>query len=264
MRWTLITVTHNSESVLERFWRDIVLPSDVEWIVVDNCSQDGSVDLATALGANTLSLTCNRGFSAANNIGLRQARGTYLAFVNPDVTLDPDSLPLLESDIDGFGCLVAPQLCYQDGSAQPNGRGLPFLDWKILGRLTPKRTPQYLLLPREPGRFAIAWAIGAAICGRAETFRRLGGWDDRFFLYYEDADLCLRALQHGTPTMLDNRISWVHGWARETTAFRVRPWVHELRSALRFYARYPHLLCSLISGRRWCAIRMSTGRRSDV
>lgn len=140
--------------------------------------------------------------------------------------------------------MVAPQLLNPDGTRQENARGLPHLSAKLANR--------GLRLPGvEPDDYAradltvptyIAWAIGAAVGGPTSLFRSLGGWDERYFIYYEDHDIGLRSWRAGHPVVLDPGVQWVHEWQRETTRLRWSPWRHELRSARVFYREYPSLL----------------------
>jgi N-acetylglucosaminyl-diphospho-decaprenol L-rhamnosyltransferase len=84
--------------------------------------------------------------------------------------------------------------------------------------------------------------MGAALCARRETFERIGGWNEAFFLYYEDHDLGLRAWRAGIPVAVLAESRWEHAWARETMRASLRPWLRELASAAKFYVRYPELL----------------------
>ena len=92
------------------------------------------------------------------------------------------------------------------------------------------------------GLNAVAWVMGAALCGSRHTFNQLGGWNDTFFLYYEDHEIGLRAWTRGLPILVDTRVTWVHGWARATNAFDFSAWRYEVASAFQFYKRYPELL----------------------
>jgi N-acetylglucosaminyl-diphospho-decaprenol L-rhamnosyltransferase len=241
--WSLITVTFNSAHTLREFWKTTVLPSDVDWIVVDNASNDDSVEVARALNARVIPLNTNVGFAAANNIGFRSSSARYVGFVNPDVSVEFDSLPVLAEVIEATGGLVAPQLINRDGTPQPNGRGYPFLAEKIRNRIESNATASaYRRFAQSGENIAIVWFIGAVVLGRRDQLESLGPWDERFFLYYEDKDLCLRAAKAGIPRTLTGRTNWVHGWARETTNFELTPWKHELSSLWKFYTRYPRLL----------------------
>ncbi|WP_040568128.1 glycosyltransferase [Microbacterium algeriense] len=240
--WSFITVTYNSARTLRRFW-ERERPADVEWIVVDNGSTDESVTTAESLGARVIRIGGNIGFSAANNRGLEVAEGRYIGFANPDVAVDWATLSDLQKTIDETRGLVSPQLLNSDGSLQPNGRGAPLLAHKVLNRLSRQpRKNGYQVLAAAGERRDVFWLIGAVILGSADTLRSLGGWNERFFLYYEDKDICIRAWRNELSVTLDGRARWTHGWARETTTFKIMPWVREFRSMATFYSLYPELL----------------------
>ncbi|MBF4561453.1 glycosyltransferase [Microbacterium sp. VKM Ac-2870] len=243
IRWTVVSVTYNSADTLRKHWQS-PLPAGVEWIVVDNSSADQSADVARSLGADVIRLDTNRGFAAANNVGLRAAKGECIAFVNPDVVVDFASLFALESAVLSSETLIAPQLTNADGSLQPNGRGAPILLRKIANRtgFSRKMASNYLIYTDE-GEVRYAWWItGAVVLGSAAFLRKLGGWNERFFLYHEDADLSMRAWRAGGSVRVDGDYRWIHTWARESKGFRVRPILRELSSAIKFYSREPLLL----------------------
>lgn len=243
-KWSLITVTYNSVEALRRFAAD-PLPADVEWIVVDNHSVDGSAIFASSLGATVISLSRNVGFGRANNVGLRRATGTHVGFINPDLQVRYEDLPTLARLLDNSvkDCLVAPQLIDPDGTAQPNGRGVPTALRKIGNRFNLRDTGYRI--HANPGEAVyVAWAMGAAIFGKRNTIDTLGGWNEVFFVYYEDHDLGLRAWAHDIPMILTGDVRWVHGWARETTSFNLRAWLLEIHGASKFFRRYPGLLLS--------------------
>lgn len=241
--WTFITVTYNSVVQLRESWEGVDL-GEHRWIVVDNNSSDGSAELAEELGAEVIRRTENLGFSSSNNLGLEHATSDWIAFVNPDLTPRLDSLTRIANLADRHSALVAPQLVNQDGSLQPNARGFPTPVQKIVNRGIPLpfvKSRRYTQTNFVEPTF-IAWAMGAALCGRRELFESIGGWDSRYFIYYEDHDIGLRSWTVGHPVILDPASKWVHSWQRETTGFRFSPWRRELRSAARFYRRYPEFL----------------------
>ena len=243
--WTLVTVTFNSGHVLADAWSTVDL-QDLRWIVVDNASQDDSVEVARDLGAEAIRLDRNRGFSAGNNIGLARTTTKWVGFVNPDLTVaDPRDLDSLAAvSLANDGALVAPQLLYPDGTEQPNARGLPYLADKIAHRgvrLPGAQLDQYARTGLT-GPTYVAWVMGAAVVGMTDVWRRLGGWDERYIAYYEDHELGLCAWEHGVPVVLDPDVRWVHQWARATTRLDARSWRHEARSAAIFYRHRRGLL----------------------
>jgi GT2 family glycosyltransferase len=241
-RWNLVTVTYNSAEDLRRHWGEQALPDDVTWIVVDNASSDDSADVAQQLGAVVVRLPKNVGFGAANNIGASAKQAKFVAFANPDVSVDFGSFSVMESVLSVHRRVVlAPQLIEIDGVVQPSGRGLPTIGAKIMNRLFPREKSQYQITARADERKWVSWAMGAAIVMRLDFFQELK-WDDHFFVYYEDSDLGLRAWNAGSGVLLLGDVRWTHGWARETAKLSVKAWKLELASMAKFYSRYPFLL----------------------
>lgn len=242
--WSLITVTYNSVTKLREFWEGVSLPPDVEWIVVDNNSTDGSAQYAASIGASVTRLDENVGFGGANNIGFSLATGDLVAFVNPDVRPIMEDLPTLARYLhENPNDLASPQLTNNDGSLQPNGRGAPYLAKKVLHRLAPQRLDgDYRLFASEGEVVKVNWLTGACIAGTREHLVELGPWDEHFFVYYEDTDLGIRNGRLGGQSAVLGGIRWNHGWARETRSLRLRPWLLETTSLLKFYSRYPRYL----------------------
>lgn len=262
--WGMVTVTHNSAGDLAQYWGGTRLPVGVDWVVVDNCSTDQSADLAADLGARVVRLKKNLGFSAANNIGADVSRGEFLGFVNPDVTVDPSNLGMLVESIDRTNGIVAPQLVYPDGIRQPNGRGLPTLSNKFRNRIGAQDVEgPYNILPVAPGLYNVAWLMGAATCMKRSTFLAVGGWNSRYFVYFEDAELGLRAHSMGVPVALDSRLSWIHGWARAPKKRSLRGWRLELASAARFYCQHPWLVANRSAEIKFAALSSAVGTLVD-
>lgn len=261
--WSFITVTYNSARALRTYWANSV-PEGVEWIVVDNRSDDDTVAIATSLGARVVQLDQNIGFGAANNVGLRASNGAYIAFVNPDLTVDFSTLPTLERAVVEVGGVVGPQLLNPDGSPQPNGRGIATLPSKVRNRLKPLTDRSGYQKTAERGEIVpVDWLIGAAVVATRETFDTFGAWDERFFVYYEDSDLGLRAWKTGSTVHLIGDVQWIHGWARETTSFNVDAWKRELASMAKFYSRYPALL-GPVRFARWMHAYSNPALRAQV
>lgn len=249
--WTLITVTYNNAQELRDWW-DGVDRDGARWVVVDNNSSDGTADLAERLGADVLRLPRNVGFSRANNYALGQTVTKYVGFVNPDVSVDGASLQALGKIATDRDAIVCPQLGNPDGTTQANGRGVPFLWDKLAHRgiaFPGSSLADYLPDTSRRNTF-VAWAMGAAVCGETERIRSAGGWDEKYFLYYEDHAFGLDAWARGQEVIVVSDVVWTHAWKRETKGLRLRPWLREIASASRFYSTYPHLLLPPTSKRR--------------
>lgn len=248
---TVVTVTYNSATDLRTFWREE--RRDYDWIVVDNGSSDDSIKTARQLGAQVVALGQNVGFSAANNIGASmKPNSPCYVFLNPDVQLANHSVAQLVDTAMRRNALVAPQLTNADGSLQENGRSAPFLLSKIqhfTGTESRSRHLPYLQFALDGELKQVSWVIGAAVAIPARIFVELSGWDERYFVYYEDSDICLRAAKLGHSTYLTGSVTAVHGWARATRSFSYSAWRLEIPSMVKFYVRYPKLLSRAITQR---------------
>ena len=241
MKASLITVTYNSAEDLREFWTDIAtLPA--EWIVVDNASTDDSAGVARSLGAKVIDLPENLGFSAANNIGVCAATTDTLVFANPDVRVTQPGLDVLVEELRVLGGLIAPQLLNPDGSSQENGRAMPYPHRKIAHMFWPngKVSRGYSRFARPSQSLKVPWVMGAVLAMSRGDFEKIGGWDERYFIYYEDADICLRSWKAGVEVNVLGTVNWVHGWARETSqSFSWKIWKFEITSAVKFYSAHP-------------------------
>jgi GT2 family glycosyltransferase len=251
-QWSVVTVTYNSAEMLTRCWDRRDKPYD--WIVVDNNSADDSASVAHDLGARVVRLSENVGFSAATNIGVATTTSPYLLFANPDLVVSPDGFGPLQAHLDTYGGIAAPQLRVESGQPQPNGRGFPYVTAKLGNRnLWPfSRLHRSYRVYAERGESVwVSWAMGAAIAMRAADFHSIGGWNERFFVYYEDAEICLRAWRHGQPVAVLGDVRWTHHWERATNALRLsKAHLNEVRSARTFYGMYPEFVLSVPSVRK--------------
>ncbi|MFG1913858.1 glycosyltransferase [Micromonospora sp. NPDC048898] len=249
--WSVVTVTYNSADTLRRCWGGA---KPYEWIVVDNDSADDSVAVAEELGARVIRLPENVGFSRANNVGVRQAAGAYVLFANPDLEVEPAGLATMQRHLDAHGGLVAPQLLATDGTPQPNGRGFPYATAKLGNRkIWPlsRMHANYRVVADAGEAVYVAWAMGAAVAARTADFVAMGGWNESFFLYYEDHELGLRAWRHDMPVVLLGDVRWTHHWARATNSFQwSRAHTLELQSARTFFGLFPEFVVGLPTAAR--------------
>lgn len=134
----------------------------------------------------------NRGFARAANEGIRLSRGDWLLFLNPDTTVEPGFLDnviaLAERTAADVG-LVGLRLRDADGAVQASAGPFPRLASTLLR----------LLLPRKRRKYggATDWVTGCGLLARRQCLAELQGFDPAFFLYYEDVDLCRRAVAAG-------------------------------------------------------------------
>jgi len=187
-------------------------------IVVDNGSGDGSADVA---GDETLPLIVDRagrnlGFAAASNRGAAQGSAPYLLFLNPDTEIHDGALAAaLQAFGPGIG-LVGLRLLDAAGRTQRSCSRFPtplgfWLRALGLDRLSAfaAYAPFMQDWPHEDSRL-VDQLMGACLLMPRDLFAALAGFDERFFLYYEDVDLALRAFRHGSSSWFEARGTITH------------------------------------------------------
>jgi GT2 family glycosyltransferase len=132
-----------------------------------------------------------RGFGANHNTAYRQAKGEWFCVMNPDIRISQDPFPILMKEISGLrGAVIAPAVLTMDGRIEDSTRHFPTLlslARKMAG-LGDGRYPFHL----GDATFVADWVGGMFMFFRSESFAAAGGFDEAFFLYYEDVDLCMR------------------------------------------------------------------------
>jgi GT2 family glycosyltransferase len=194
-----IIVNHDGEEHLDRCLRSVE-GSGIEILLVDNASRDDSLGLVRERfpQVEVHPQEENLGFAAANNLAAGKGKGEALLLLNADAWLQPGALALLAAHLERRPevALVAPRLCYPDGRRQFSwspARGIvgealqklrnPFEEWGWAHGSMAR------LIARPAGRL---WFTAACVLVRAEAWRSVGGFDESFFMYFEDVDLCLR------------------------------------------------------------------------
>lgn len=200
----------------------------VDWqaIVVDNASSDGSGGAVAqcAPRATLVEAGTNLGFARAANLGASHASAPLLLFLNPDCRLRSNPLPPLLDELAAYPrcAVVAPTVADEDGTPQGNARGDPDMLTGLFGRTSTLRRvlPGTALSRRNvvaarhdepPGRsLEVDWVSGSCMLVRRDAFGEVGGFDGRYFLYWEDADLCRRLRGAGWTTRFRPDATVIH------------------------------------------------------
>jgi N-acetylglucosaminyl-diphospho-decaprenol L-rhamnosyltransferase len=228
---TVVVVTFNSAHCVAALARS--LASFAHVIVVDNASQDQTRE-AVSQGmphARWIGNQRNMGFGAANNLALRQVRTRFAFLLNPDCEASPDDVAaLLQAGriYPGFAIIV-PQL------TQPSGRPDVNYRWPSTDRASRG--------PAADGPCCVGFVCGAAMLFNMEVMREVGFFDESFFLYYEDDDLCRRAVDCGRQLLVIPSVRVVHrsrGSVGGAQRWRSEYWrgYHHAQSKIRFAAKY--------------------------
>lgn len=184
-----------------------------EAVVVDNASSDGSAEGVTdfAPQARLVRNEQNLGFARGVNQGLAATSGPLVLIMNPDCRLAAGAFESLRNELEHFDrCAIAgPRILDPDGSIQGSARGDPDMLTGLFGRTTLLRRvwPNLPVSRRNvvgdvavPGGNAgadVDWVSGACMLARRDALSSVNGFDERYFLYWEDADLCRRLRTRG-------------------------------------------------------------------
>jgi GT2 family glycosyltransferase len=211
-----ILVNYNAGAELSRALRSIadeMAGHEWEAVVVDNASNDGSTAFVEAFAphARLLQNAANLGFARGVNQGLAASRAPFALIMNPDCRLVAGALAALRSVLDAHpDCAVAgPRILNPDGSVQGSARGDPDMLTGLFGRTTIlRRLLPFLPIARRnvvteeairsgDESVVVDWVSGACMFARRSALDEVRGFDERFFLYWEDADLCRRLRARG-------------------------------------------------------------------
>lgn len=250
-RVSAIIVSYNTRELLRQSIESVLRPGqhvsrEIECIVVDNASQDGSAEMVAAEFPEIVLLLCERnlGFAAAVNRGLLHARADYVLLLNPDAELLDDALARMVQFLDAHHgvAAVGPRLTYGDGSSQHAAFAFPtlpmiFLDFFPLHRrlLGSRLNGRY---PGSAGPHPIGHPLGACMLVRRQALDEVGPMDERFFMYCEEVDWCMRAQRLGWKVYHLPEAKARHLGAQSTRQQRDPMFVTLHRSRLRLYRKH--------------------------
>ena len=257
--------------------------ANVPWeaVVVDNASSDGSAAVVPAYAQATLIRNAtNVGFGRAVNQGVAVARAPLVLLMNPDCRLIEGAVSTLRSvlDVERSCAIVGPRVLDPDGGVQGSARGDPDMLTGLFGRTGALR----VLMPFLPvarrnvvadeavraGQRSVVvdWLSGACLLVRRDAFLAAGGFDERFFMYWEDADLCRRLRNRGFHVRYVPGATAVHRVGRSSQTARQASIRAFHASAYLYYATHvapgtmnPRRLLAraLLGARCWWQLRTS-------
>lgn len=250
-RAAIVTVSYNSLDVLPPFLASTADASavDVEVVVADNDSADADElrRITEATGARFLELGENRGYGAAANsaVATLDPDVRWVLVSNPDVVLEPLALDrmIATASTDTTIGAVGPRLLEPTGEVYPSARLVPSLRTGLghaaFANVWPGNpwTKRYRQDGDHSARRDAGWLSGACVLVRRDVFDRLGGFDEGYFMYFEDVDLGWRIGKAGFRNVFDPSATAVHvgGTATKGSSERMRKAHHE--SAYRFLAQ---------------------------
>jgi GT2 family glycosyltransferase len=214
---------------------------DIEIIVVDNNSEDGSREYIESEFPHVrlISNDKNLGYPRANNQGIKASSGSYLLLLNTDTVVNPGSLSLLREEMDKNRQVgaIGPALFHGDNKFQVSfgGRRTFFrelIQKYFLNHYYP------LKLKFSQKRKEVAWVGGACLFLRRDVLEVAGLFDESFFLYFEDIDLCYRIRKHGWKILYLPRVRIYHKGGASTGKRKIFSRFHYRKSQLYFYKKH--------------------------
>ena len=218
-----------------------------EIVVVDN---SGSVDAATppAPGERWLlhQAAGNLGFGAACNLGASLTSSDYLLFLNADLVLDERAVESMHATAreNPGAAVIGPRIYAADGEIELSARSFPSLSTGVLGRSSlATRVLRRVAGPPKQVSSALGdqttivdWVSGASMFVRRDAFEEVGGFDEGYWMYWEDADLCRRLRDRGWTTMISVDATGRHSTGSSGRSQRTIEAFHN--SAARYYERH--------------------------
>lgn len=175
------------------------------------------------------------GYGANHNQAFKKCNSTYFVILNPDIRLNNfkfDTFILGQKNI--FGC-AAPKVISPNGDIEDNARKYPTMLNIVSRVLLNDRFSDYILESKE--KITVDWVAGMFILFPSEVFKKISGFDERYFMYLEDADICQRINKSGLDVIYDKSQTVIHD-ARRGSFKKFSHFRWHLKSMLRFIFRF--------------------------
>ena len=243
----VVVVSYNTRDVLRACLRSVTREAPAEIVVADNGSTDGSIEMVRDEYPEVILdvESRNAGYGAAANRAIRRCRASAVLLLNSDTVLAAGSLSSLRAYMEAHprAGIVAPRLVSTDGSLQPTCHLFPsplitLLEYSWLGDLVgllPRARDRYLPASTHDRARVVDWVTGAALLIRRKAFEEVGGFDERFFMYFEDVDLGYRLRKLGWETHFAPVAEVTHVGGASTSLRFMDMYSQEFASLLRFY-----------------------------
>ena len=247
-RVAAVVVNYDAAPYLVACVKSLCAEGVADIVVADNGSTDDSARLLeeSGLPARFVPTGRNRGYGGGANFGIAASDSELVLVCNADLEVCPGAVAALVDAIDAepdVG-IVGPRILNQDGTLYPSARSFPALGDALghafLGLVAPgnRWSARYKLLGWDhAGRAEVDWVSGACFVARRESLDRLGGFDESYFMYSEDVDLCWRAWRAGWRVAYEPAAAVVHVQGVSADQRPYRMIVAHHRSLLKFARR---------------------------
>jgi GT2 family glycosyltransferase len=240
-------INYNTRDLLRACLESALPERPRELIVVDNGSTDGSVEMIrTEFDAVVLDVDgVNRGYGTAANRAVRRSSADAVLLLNSDTRLHTGALAALQEYFDAYpkAGIIGPRLVNADGSLQRSCHNFPtpgvtLLEYSWLGDLARKLAwsrERYLPASAHEHARPVDWVTGAALLIRRTAFDAVRGFDERFFLYFEEVDLAYRMMNAGWETHFAPVTDVTHIGAASTSQRFEPMYAQQFAALLQYY-----------------------------
>jgi N-acetylglucosaminyl-diphospho-decaprenol L-rhamnosyltransferase len=230
---SIILVNYNGIEFLDNCLKSIdefVTDCSHEVIIVDNSSTDKSIenikDVFPAI--RLINSPVNLGFGKANNLAVKYSQGDHLLFLNTDTILVENTPKLLSDYLNQHQDIgaISPRIIFDDGSYQLSCGKLPSLTIEFIDKIRYGLDKKWhhifgSLYNRQYSSIKeMGWLTGACLMMRRDIFEQLGGFDESFFMYFEDKDICKRVREAGWKVVYYPKTSIIHLLGGSSSGFK--------------------------------------------
>ena len=235
---TASVVSHAQNALVNQLLGDLgrVCAGQVKLILTENAPDAVALEPQRArCPAERIVNDRRQGFGANHNQAFRRCDTPFFCVLNPDLRLARNPFPDLMAQLSApTRAAVGPLVRTPSGEIENSARRF-VTPGSLLRKFFHRRDdPEY---PADRGPIAVDWIAGMFILFRADAYRASGGFDEAYFLYYEDVDLCQRLRRQGLEVIYDPQVEVTHD-ARRASRRHLRLMAHHLASMLRYLSRY--------------------------
>ena len=259
MKTSIIIVTWNTAEITKKCVDTINrYITNQEIIIVDNGSTDNTVKILSNIkNVKIIENHANLGFAKANNIGLKKATSEYIIFMNSDIELlDSNILNMVNflKTSPNIG-IIGPQFLNPDMTPQasvfpPQTAVNAFREFWL------NQKNSYLkYIPKNKNPVKVAFISGGCLAVKKDFFESIGKWNEKYFFYFEDMDLCRKVNQIGKDVFFYPlcQVIHQHGASGKNLAPSQDQWRRLIPSSKKFHGLFKHYFINLIiwSGQKW-------------
>ncbi len=236
---TVSIVSHGHAALLPALLADLSACPEIVAVIITHNIPEQAVSLDWKGPVEIIHNALPKGFGANHNAAFARCKSRFFAVLNPDIRLSGNPFPeLLRAFDDATVALAAPAVVNPAGAPEDSARQFPSLSSLLRKALRGADGRVDYALGDNP--LVVPWVAGMFHVYRASAYADLHGFDEKYFLYYEDVDICARIFKHGLHVMLCPTVRVIHD-ARRDSHRKPRFLLWHISSLLRYLRRHYRL-----------------------